>query len=153
MTARPGGWGELPKAEFAFPGPLRDRLVELVLSGVKRSATGLLVEYGASGVPLPEIGARSVVVNSADDPVALMTTTGVRVVRLAEVDVRHVVDEGEGHSTVAEWRAAHEEFWSGPQMLEALADPDFHVDDDTLVVLERFVCAEIPRIHDVRPRA
>ncbi|MCL2734512.1 MAG: RNA-binding protein, partial [Actinomycetia bacterium] len=32
----------LPKAEFAFPGPLRDKLLAAVLSGAKTSTTGLL---------------------------------------------------------------------------------------------------------------
>lgn len=36
---------ELPKAEFAFPGPLRDRLVAAVLDGSKTATTGLVAEY------------------------------------------------------------------------------------------------------------
>lgn len=39
----------LPKAEFAFPGPLRDQLVAAILSGEKTSTTGLMAEYRALG--------------------------------------------------------------------------------------------------------
>lgn len=137
-----GSCDGLPKAEFAFPGPLRDALVAAILSGAKTSTTSLLVEYERDGDPLPEVGDRSVLVDSRDRPVAVLETTGVRVRRLCEVDLRHALDEGEGYGTVAEWRAAHERFWSSTEMLEELGDPDFRVDDGTAVVLERFVAAQ-----------
>src|SRR5215217_6768385 len=95
----------LPKAEFAFPGPLRDRLVAAILDGSKISTTGLVADYEHEGDPLPTVGSRSVVVDSDDRPVAVIEVTGVRVVPLAEVDFAHVVDEGEGDADVAEWRA------------------------------------------------
>ncbi|MFF0208128.1 ASCH domain-containing protein [Streptomyces althioticus] len=129
---------ELPKAEFAFPGPLRDRLVAAVLDGSKTATTGLVAEYEHAGEPLPEAGDRSVLVDSEDRPVAVLEVTGVRVVPLARVDTAHAVDEGEGYAGVAEWRAGHERFWGGAAMRAALGDPDFAVDDTTPVVLERF---------------
>lgn len=135
MTGIPA---DLPIAEFGFPGPLRDRLVELILTGGKTATTALLADYRADDEPLPEVGRRSVLVDSAEKPVGLLETTAVRVVRLADVDLRHVLDEAEGHATVAEWRAGHEEFWSSEEMLAALGDPEFRVDDETQVVLERF---------------
>ncbi|MEU8380513.1 ASCH domain-containing protein [Streptosporangium sp. NPDC048865] len=128
----------LPKAEFAFPGPLRDRLVAAILDGRKIATTGLAVEYELEGAPLPESGERSVVVDSDDRPVAVVEVTSVRVVPLGEVDAAHALDEGEGHTTVAQWRAAHEAFWHGREMRSALGDAGFTVDDTTPVVLERF---------------
>jgi uncharacterized protein YhfF len=127
----------LPVAEFAFPGPLRDKLVAAILSGAKRSTTSLAIEYGAAE-PLPAVGDRSAVIDSAGRPVAAIEVTEVRVVRLADVDLRHAIDEGEGHTSVAEWRAGHERFWHGAEMRAALGDPEFVVDDDTPVVAERF---------------
>lgn len=128
----------LPKAEFAFPGPLRDALVAAILDGRKTATTSLAAEYGHEGESLPEVGERSVVVDSADRPVAVIEVTSVRVVPLGEVDTAHAVDEGEGHTTVAQWRAAHEEFWHGQEMRSALGETAFTVDDTTPVVLERF---------------
>lgn len=128
----------LPKAEFAFPGPLRDQLVAAILDGTKTATTGLLVEYEVDGAPLPKIGQRSVVVDSDDQPVALIETTGVRVVVMTETDAAHAADEGEGYTTVAEWRAAHEKFWHSKQMRSILGDATFTVNDTTMVVLERF---------------
>ncbi|MET9305714.1 ASCH domain-containing protein [Streptomyces cellulosae] len=128
----------LPTAEFAFPGPLRDRLVAAVLDGSKTATTGLVAEYEREGEPLPEVGDRSVLVDSGGRPVAVLEVTDVRVVPLARVDLAHAVDEGEGHGGVDEWRAGHERFWGGEEMRAALGDPDFAVDDATPVVPERF---------------
>ncbi|AXL90446.1 RNA-binding protein [Streptomyces sp. CB09001] len=132
------GVGSLPRAEFGFPGPLRDRLVAAVLDGTKTSTTGLVADYEHEGEPLPEAGRREVVVDSRELPVAVIEVTEVRVVPLAEVDLAHAVDEGEGDTSVAEWRAGHERFWHGAEMRAALGDPEFTVDDATPVVLERF---------------
>ncbi|WP_171171287.1 ASCH domain-containing protein [Streptomyces sp. I05A-00742] len=128
----------LPRVEFAFPGPLRDRLVAAVLDGSKTSTTGLVIDYEHEGEPLPRPGQRSVVVDSADHPVAVIEVTDVRVVPLADVDFAHVVAEGEGDTSIAEWRANHESFWHSPEMRAALDDPTFTVDDATQTVLERF---------------
>ncbi len=88
----------LPTAEFAFPGPLRDRLVAAILDGSKTATTGLVAEYEREGEPLPEAGDRSVLVDSDGRPVAVLEVTGVRVVPLAQVDSAHAVDEGEGYA-------------------------------------------------------
>jgi uncharacterized protein YhfF len=127
-----------PRTEFAFPGPLRDDLVSAVLSGHKVSTTSLRREYEVAGSPLPEPGQRSVVVDSENRLVAVIETTSVEVVRLGDVDVSHAIDEGEGYTSVAEWRAGHEGFWHSDEIRRELGDPNFSVNDCTPVVLERF---------------
>ncbi|MFG1950559.1 ASCH domain-containing protein [Micromonospora sp. NPDC048830] len=129
---------DLPTTYFAFPGPLRDQLVAAVLSGAKTSTTGLLADYERDGEPLSAVGDRSVVVDSADRPVAVIEVTDVRVVRLSDVDLDHARDEGEGYDSVAAWRAGHEEYWHGPDYRGYLGDPEFTVDDDMLAVAVRF---------------
>ncbi|MEV4491590.1 ASCH domain-containing protein [Micromonospora coxensis] len=133
---------DLPRFEFAFPGPLRDQLVAAVLSGAKTSTTGLLQDYELDGEPLPEVGARAVVVDSVDRPVAVIEVTEVRVARVGDVDLDHARDEGEGYDSVAAWRAGHEQYWHGPDYRGWLGDPEFTVDDDTPAVLERFRVVE-----------
>jgi uncharacterized protein YhfF len=128
----------LPKAEFAFPGPFRDQLVAAILDGSKTSTTGLVEEHEHGREPLPTVGYLSTVVDSDERPVAVIETISVRVAPLAQVDLAHAVAEGEGFTTVSEWRAAHERFWHSPEVRRALHDPAFTVDDGTLVVLERF---------------
>ncbi|MCX4544479.1 ASCH domain-containing protein [Streptomyces sp. NBC_01565] len=138
-------YDDLPPYLLGFPGPMRDELVAAVLSGAKTATTGLLPEYEAEGEPLPVPGERSLLLDSAERAVAVVEVTDVRVVRLAEVDLRHALDEGEGYASVAEWRASHEGFWHSEPVREALGDPGYTVDDDTLVVMERFrVLARLP---------
>jgi uncharacterized protein YhfF len=129
---------DLPAAEFAFPGPLRDQLVAAILAGRKTTTTGLVADYENEGEPLPRPGQQAAVVDSAGHRVAVIETTGVRVLRLADVDLAHALGEGEGYTSVAQWRAGHEQFWHSAQMREALGDPSFTVGDDTLVVAQAF---------------
>jgi uncharacterized protein YhfF len=129
---------DLPVAEFAFPGPLRDQLVAAIVAGTKTTTSGLVADYENENESLPRPGMRQAVVDSAGRPVAVIETTAVRVVRLGDVDPAHALGEGEGYASVAEWRAGHERFWHSAEMRAALGDPDFTVDDDTLVVAQAF---------------
>lgn len=129
---------------FCSPSrPLRDRLVGAVLAGEKVSTTGLLAEYEAEKEELPPVGERSALIDSDGREVAVLEVTEVRVLRLGDVDLQHAIDEGEGDTSVAEWRAGHEKFWHSQEMREALGDPEFTVDDDTMVVAERFRVVEL----------
>jgi uncharacterized protein YhfF len=144
VEAPPGGTvapvtrERLPHTEFAFPGPQRDALVSAVLSGHKVATTSLLLQYEMEGEALPATGRHSIVVDSSNRAVAVIETTSVSVVRLGDVGARHAVDEGEGFNSVAEWRAGHEEFWHSDEVRRAVGDPNFTVNDNTPVVLERF---------------
>jgi uncharacterized protein YhfF len=107
---------------------LRRRLVEAVLRGEKTATAGLRSDYAPHTEDrLPEAGDRCVLLGYDSEPVAVVETTEVRVLRVADVDLDFARDEGEGFETVADWRRAHKEFWAGHD-----------VDDDTLVVAERF---------------
>lgn len=130
--------GRLGVGEFAFPGPLRDRLVAAIIKGTKTTTTGLLDDYARDGEPLPRPGDREVVIDSAGWPVTLIEVTAARVIRLADVDLAHAVGEGEGYAGVAEWRAGHEAYWHSAGMRAHVGDPSFTVDDDTQVVALEF---------------
>ena len=128
----------LPKDEFAFPGPERDRLVEAILDGRKTATTSLMAEFIRDHEPLPSSGRRTVLVSSDNEPVAVLRYTSVSVTRLGLVTLQHVLNEGEGYKSLTEWREAHESFWTSENMRQALEDPDFTIDDQTLVVPETF---------------
>lgn len=132
----------LPRSEFAFPGPLRDALVAAILRGEKTSTSGLLLEYELEGSALSEPGDRSVVVDSDERPMAVIETTETRVIPVREVDLQFAREEGEGFESVADWRAAHERFWHSEEMRAALGRPGFTIDDDTMIVAERFRLVE-----------
>lgn len=133
---------DLLVAEFAFPGPLRDQLVAAILSGTKTTTTGLLADYEREGESLPRPGLRQAVVDSAGHRVAVIETTAVRVIRLGDIDLAHALGEGEGYSSVAEWRAGHERFWHSAEVRSEIGDPEFTVSDDTLVVAQTFSLLE-----------
>jgi uncharacterized protein YhfF len=136
---------DLPIAEFAFPGLLRDLLVAAILTGAKTTTTGLVADYEHEGEPLPLTGLRQAVVDSAGRRVAVIETTAVHVIRLGDVGLAHALGEGEGYRSVAEWRAGHEQFWHSAEMRGALGDPEFTVNDGTLVVAQTFRLLERPR--------
>jgi uncharacterized protein YhfF len=138
-----GGIEGLPLARFAFPGPLRDRLVRAILDGHKTATAGMLLEYELDpDEPMPSVGGRAVVVDSDDLPVAVIETTDVRVLAFAEVDEAFARDEGEGFESVEDWARAHVAFWESDEMRAALGLPGFRVEAGTPVVAERFRLVE-----------
>ena len=133
----------LDASGFAFPGPLRDELTALALAGTKTATAGLFAEVEADGETLPVPGVREVLLDSDERPVAVIEIVACRVARLADVDDQHAIDEGEGYADAAAFRVAHERFWNGyiDDLRQRIA-PDFAIDDDTLVVLQRFRVVE-----------
>lgn len=129
---------------FAFPGPLRDRLVDAVLRGVKTATSSLLVEWELDGDPLPVAGERQTVIDSDGRPVGVIEIVSVDVIGLGDVDLEFAIAEGEGFESVAQWREDHERFWL-EQVAPALGDGvDVVLTDATPVVAERFRLVEPP---------
>ncbi len=124
--------------EFGFPGPLRDKLVDAVLRGEKTATSSLMTEWEQDGNPLPSIGELQTVIDSDGRAAAVIEVLAVDVISLGDADLRLALEEGEGFRSVGEWRRAHERFWNDevhPTVRDTSAWP---IDDDTLVVAERF---------------
>lgn len=129
---------ELAPIQFAFPGPLRDRIVGAIQSGVKTSTSSLLREYEVGDEALPVVGGQGVVLDSNGKRVVVIETTAVHIVELRNVSLEHALAEGEGYVSVAEWRAGHTRFWTSSAMRAELGK-SFKLSDFSLVVLESFV--------------
>jgi uncharacterized protein YhfF len=131
-----GHWG------FADPGPLREELTALALAGAKTTTASLYLEFEMDSESIPVSGQRDTLVDSSDRPVAIVETISVRVVRLADMDDQHAIDEGEGYADAAAFRVSHERYWIESGVVDRvrahLGDPDWSIDDDTLIVAERF---------------
>lgn len=129
---------------FASPGQLRDELTVLALAGTKTTTASLLVEFEVEGATVAPPGTREILLDSDERPVAVVEIVESRVARLADVDDRHAIDEGEGYANAIEFRVAHERFWNGyiDDLRASLGDSGFALDDETLVVLERFRIVE-----------
>ena len=134
MSREPVRWG------FAEPGPLRNELTSLAFGGGKVVTTGLLAEYEILGEPVEQPGDISILLDSADAPVALIEDVRSKVIRLADMTDQDAIDEGEGYADAAAFRVTHERHWNGfiDWVRDGLGDPTFTITDDTLVVAERF---------------
>jgi uncharacterized protein YhfF len=116
---------------------LRRKLVAAVLRGEKIATASLREEYEPDTLEqLPQPGESLVLLGPDDEPLGVVMTTDVRVLRIGDVDIQFAHDEGEGFKTVGQWRSAHERFWA-----------DHKITDDTLVVCERFRLVEPYRAH------
>lgn len=101
----------------------------LVRDGPKRATASVLAAYEEEGEALPEVGELSVVLDGAGAPLCVIRTAEVAVLPFGEVDAAFAWDEGEGDRTLASWRDAHLRFF---------ARQGVYVDDDTMMVLQRF---------------
>ncbi len=112
-----------------------------ILSGEKTSLTGLLEIYEHAGEAVPTAGQRFSVLDSEGRHAVTIELVEVRVVPLKEIDDDFARAEGRGYLGVAEWRTAHEEFFRSDGVSEYLGRTPV-IDDDTLVVAERFRVVE-----------
>ncbi|MFM8560839.1 MAG: ASCH domain-containing protein [Solirubrobacterales bacterium] len=133
---RKGEHSGLDDTEFTWEGsPFGDRLVELVLEGTKTATCSLLAEWEAEGREPPTPGSRTALIDMAGRERGVVEVTEVRVVPIREIDDDFARAEGEGFEDVAQWRAAHEEFWASDQ-------PGVKVTDETMIVAERIRLVE-----------
>lgn len=143
MTAR--RFRGMQVIEFGHPGSeLRRELVDLVLAGTKTATAGLLVELELDEEEMPVPGMREVMVDVDERYVGIIETNECRVVRMADVEDQFARDEGEGFADAADWRAAHERYWTGylAELRDRMADPGFSLTDDTLIICQRFRLVE-----------
>jgi uncharacterized protein YhfF len=109
MWPRVGG---LRSCELGFPGEQRDRLNGYVLHGRKRATAGLLDEYAEEGEVLEEVGERLVLVDNDGQEVGRIEVTGIVVRRFDDVPWEFADAEGEGFTSVEDWRDGHRRHWA-----------------------------------------
>ncbi len=85
-------------------GELADRLVRLVLDGVKTATASLPSEFGPQR-PIPRPGDLSVVLDGSGRPRCVIETTEMRLLAAFAVDAAFVLDYGEGDRTLDWWWA------------------------------------------------
>lgn len=135
VVTGPGVAGSMtpPAWSFGDTPQLADALLDLVLDGTKTATSAALVEYTHADEPLPVRGDLSIVLDGEGRPGALIRTTAVATVPLAEVDEAHAEAEGEGDRSLQTWRRDHEAYWAA--VLTPLGE---RVTPDLAVVTERF---------------
>lgn len=115
---------------FQF-GASADWLARLVDEGKKTATTSGYVFYELEEEALPEAGEFSIVLNSRDEPVAVIQTQSVEVVPFNEVPEDFALAEGEGDFQY--WREVHIKLFT-----ESLQRCNRKFSPDMLVVCERF---------------
>lgn len=126
--------GDLRGFELGTPGEMQERLNSLVLAGEKRATAGLWNEdYLGEDEALDEVGERQALVDGDGKAVAILEVTRIERVRFAEVTREFADAEGEGFTSIDDWRDGHRDFWT---------EAGVAVDDDTEVVCIWFEVVE-----------
>lgn len=100
--------GESYDAESFGDSPdMADEIGALVANGTKRATCSALWEWEAEDEPLPEPGAKCVVLDGRGEPLCIIETTEVEVRPYNEVDARFAYEEGEGDRSLQHWRDEH----------------------------------------------
>jgi uncharacterized protein YhfF len=99
--------------ELGSPGEMRNRLNGLVLAGHKRATAGLHDDdYEAESEELEQVGERLVLLDNDGQPLGTVVVTAVAVVPFEEVTWEFAASEGEGDTSLQEWRDGHRAFWA-----------------------------------------
>ncbi|MFD7906256.1 ASCH domain-containing protein [Kitasatospora sp. NPDC059722] len=97
--------------ELGTPDGMRAELNSLALAGHKTATTGLLDDYAKETEGLEYPGERLALVDDQGRFVAAIEITGVEVKPFGEVTWGHAQAEGEGFTSLEEWRAGHRRYW------------------------------------------
>jgi uncharacterized protein YhfF len=101
-TAVPEQYRGLRSFAFGDSPALADKLLELVLKGVKTATCSTEDEPNTSSP-----GERWIVLDGHGTPRCVIETTEITYRRYADVDAAFAFDEGEGDRSLAYWREAH----------------------------------------------
>ena len=97
--------------ELGSPGPMREHLNSLVLAGRKVACFGLMAEYREEGEAPERLGERLALVDDVGRWIATVEVTDTAEPTWGTVTWAQAEAEGEGFSSLADWRHGHREFW------------------------------------------
>ena len=90
-----------------------DRLAKLVRDGVKTATCSAYCFYELEGEDLPEAGEYNIILDSEENAVCVIRTTKVYLTSFDRVTAEQAFKEGEGDRSLAYWREAHRQFFTG----------------------------------------
>lgn len=125
---------EKPKRVSAWQfGDNPDYLAQLVIDGVKSATCSGHIFYEIENEPLPSVEDYSIILNSNDEPLAIIKTVDVKIMPMNEVPEDFAIAEGEGDRTYQYWKKAHEKFFT-----KELSSLGLKFSEDMMLVCERF---------------
>ncbi|PSN20842.1 ASCH domain-containing protein [filamentous cyanobacterium CCP5] len=132
--------------QFGDHPALADELGALVLAGTKTATCSALWEWEAEASEPPQVGTKTLVLNGAGQPICIIETTEVQILRFNQVDAQFAYDEGEDDRTLESWRREHWKYFS-----RALPKIGKQPTENMLLVCERFNVI-YPPAYSVRSR-
>lgn len=104
--------GDFIVDNFGDSPEMADELLKPVLSGLKTATCSALWEWEYEGIPVPEPGLLSVILDGNDEPKCIIETVEVTLQNYNDVDADFARDEGEGNLSLDYWREAHKRFFT-----------------------------------------
>jgi len=95
---------------FGDSPQLADELAELVVKGVKTASCGSLISFKNEEVP-PAVGDYSIILNGQGEPVCVIRTLSMRIIRFCDVGEEFARREGEGDLSLRYWREGHKAYF------------------------------------------
>lgn len=132
------GHDQPPKVSAWQFGSMPDYLAQLVIDGIKTATCSGLIFYEMENEPLPAVEDYSIILNSTDEPLAIIKTVEVKIMPMNEVPEEFAIAEGEGDRTYNYWKEAHVKFFT-----EELRNLDLEYSEDMMLVCERFKLIDV----------
>jgi len=127
------------KAEqFGMGDEMVDELTQLIIDGKKTATCSNYESYKQENEPIPTTGMYTIILNSKDEPVAIIKTTDVQLIPMNEVTPEFAVAEGEGDLSYQYWYDGHKHFFT----IE-LAEYGKEFSEDMLLVCEWFEVVDV----------
>lgn len=89
-----------------------DVLGQLVLDGIKTATCSAYDLYQMEGEALPTVGQYDIILNGDREPIAVIQTIAVSLVKMKDVTPEFAKKEGEGDLSYRYWFDIHEEFFT-----------------------------------------
>ena len=103
----------LRSIEFGTPGPMRNRLNDLIINGNKRATAGLLNEdYIEEGEEIEFVGERLAILDNDQKQIGIIQVTRVEVLEFKDVPTEFALAEAEGDLSGDDFRQSHSKFWN-----------------------------------------
>jgi uncharacterized protein YhfF len=122
-----------------------DELAQLIIDGKKTATCSAYALYEKENQPLPTVDMYTIVLSSRNEPVAIIKTTEVQLVKMNEVPKELALAEGEGDLTYEYWWDGHKKHFT----IE-LAEFGMEFSEDMLLVFERFEVVDVNPSHFVQ---
>lgn len=116
---------------FGDSPEMADELAQLVISGVKTASCGSYHAYKSE--VSPAIGDYNVILDGRNEPVCVIRTISLTLVRYCDVTAEMAAQEGEGDKSLTYWQQEHQEFFERAGSFSP----------DMLLVFEQFKRVEV----------